>query len=644
MSDTCVLAVGAVSALGLGRAAYQAAFEGEPARCALARDPALEAAGLAKPFAGRAPADLGVAPSGDRALDLLSSAFSQVLRSLDAIRPDWRSERVGVALGSSSGGMLMAERFFAGRASGMSPDDLAPLARNATYFAPFEGALKIHGLTGAVKQTQILAACSASTVAIGLAMRWLDRGACDIVLAGGYDGLSVFVASGFEVLRATTAQRPRPFRVGRDGMSLGEGAGILALVRGDDTRGAPPLFWLAGFGASTDAVHITAPDRTGAGLERAGRAALADAGLSKNQNNKDAQSRPVDLVSAHATATPFNDAMESKAIAALADPSSPPCVHPFKAQIGHTLGAAGVLETLAAADALREGIAPAAAGDGDLDPEAPALLLPRGERRDLRLALKLSAAFGGANAALALTTERIGRRPGPPRPVFLRAHAHVTAADLDALSAATGVPKDRLARLDALCRLGVSAVAALAALVGRDALRGAGIAAGHGLATLDTNELFDARRRARGPTSVEPRAFPATSPNALPGECAILYQLTGPSFAASAGLDGATEALVGAAELVAAGDADRMVVVAADDAGPVARDLLRYAGLSHRPLDRGAVALLLDASPPSSPQSPQSPPPERSPTPIDLAEAPDHENSPIGHLALLRWVAKQGAQ
>lgn len=620
MSDTCVIAVGAVSALGLGRDAYRAAIDGEPARCALNRDPALAAAGLAKPFAGRAPADLGVPASADRALDLLSSALTSVIQSLDAIRPDWRSERIGVAIGSSSGGMLVAERFFAGRASGLSPAELAPLARGATYFAPFEGALRIHGLEGAVKQTQILAACSASTIAIGLAMRWLDRGACDIALAGGYDALSVFVASGFEVLRATTASRPRPFRVGRDGMSLGEGAGILAIVRNEDTRGAQPLFQLAGFGASTDAVHITAPDRTGAGLARAGHAALADAGFATSS---------IDLVSAHATATPFNDAMESKAIAALSEGApAPPCVHPFKAQVGHTLGASGVLEALAAADSLREQIAPAAAGDGELDPDASVVLLPRSERRDLRGALKLSAAFGGANAALALAHTTRGRRPNPPRPVFVRAHAHVTTADLGALAEATGVPRDRLARLDPLCRLGVSALAALAALVGRELLRGAGIAAGHGLATIDTNELFDARRRARGPTSVEPRAFPATSPNAVAGEAAILYQLTGPSFAASAGLDGATEALLGAAELVAASDADRMIVLAADDAGPVARDLLRLAGLAHRPLERGAVALLLDASP------------EGSLSQVDLDAAPDHAGSPVGHLALLRRLAE----
>jgi hypothetical protein len=115
------------------------------------------------------------------------------------------------------------------------------------------------------------------------------------------------------------------------------------------------------------------------------------------------------------------------------------------------------------------------------------------------------------------------------------------------------------------------------------------------LATIDTNEGYDARRRARGAASVEPRVFPATSPNALVGECALVFGLTGPSFAVSSSLDGATEALAAGIELVAAGDTDRLVVVAADDAGPVAHDLLALAGWSNRALARGAVAILLVA-------------------------------------------------
>jgi 3-oxoacyl-[acyl-carrier-protein] synthase-1/3-oxoacyl-[acyl-carrier-protein] synthase II len=618
--DACAIAVGAVSGLGLGPAAYRVAIAGEPARSAIARDPALEAAGLAKPFASRAPADLGVAPGADRATDLLRAALGQALAALGEARPGWRSERLGIAIGTSSGGMLTAERFFAARAAGAATPELA---RGATYFAPLDDALAAFGLAGVARRTQILAACAASAIAAGLGLRWLELGLCDVVLTGGYDGVSAFVASGFEALRATTASRPRPFRVGRDGMSLGEGAAVAALVRGDDTRGARVLARFAGFGASNDAVHVTAPDRTGGGLARAGTAALADAGLT---------AAGIDLVSAHGTSTPFNDAMESRAVAALFEGVAAPVVHPFKAQIGHTLGAAGILESLAAADALASGVAPAAAGGDDgalLDPDAPARLLDRAEAGALRGALKLSAAFGGSNAALVLVPPDAsgGRASRVARPVYLRASAHVEAADLVALAAATGVARDRLARLDPLCRLGLSAVAALAAEVGRDALAGAGVVAGHALATIDTNEGFDARRRARGATMVEPRVFPATSPNALTGECAIVYKLTGPSFASGAGLDGAMEALRSAAELVAAGDAEKMVVVAADDAGPAARALVELAGWGARRLSVGAVAVLLCSEAAGTMRE----------VAIDVPVR--HEgDGPIGHLALQDWL------
>ncbi|MFT3776055.1 MAG: beta-ketoacyl synthase N-terminal-like domain-containing protein [Minicystis sp.] len=620
--DACAIAVGAISGLGVGEAAYRAGIEGEGARSAIARDAELVEAGLAKPFAARAPADAGVAPSADRATDLLRAALAQAAAGLDLARPGWRGERVGVAIGTSSGGMITATRFFAARARG---EATAELARGATYFAPLDDALAALGIAALARRTQVLAACAASAIAAGMALRWLERGACDVVLAGGYDGVSVFVAAGFEALRATTASRPRPFRVGRDGMSLGEGAAVLGLVRGDDVRGARVYARVAGFGGSNDAVHITAPDRTGSGLARAGMAALADAGVPAAR---------IELVSAHATATPFNDAMESRAIAAMLGDAQAAVVHPFKAQIGHTLGAAGVLEALAAADALATGVAPAAAGGDDgapLDPDAPALLLDRGERRSLRGAIKLAAAFGGTNGALVLVPPDApsGRPARALRKVYLRASARTDSTDLTVLSAATGVPRDRLARLDNVCRLGLGAVAALAAEVGRDAIAGAGIVAGHGLATIDTNDGFDARRRARGATAVEPRVFPATSPNAIVGECAIVFKLTGPSFAVGAGLDGGLEALAAAADLVAAGDADCVVVVAADDAGPVAHDLLRLAGWDARPLARGAVALLVTSEP------------EGTLCEVGLDELAAHDgDGPIGHLSLVRWLGR----
>src|ERR1700734_4248285 len=99
--DACAIAVGAVSALGVGAAAYAGGPPGTPPRSAIARDPALVEAGLARPFAARAPADLGVELGPDRASDLLRAALDQVIAQLDASRPAWRSERIGVAIGTS---------------------------------------------------------------------------------------------------------------------------------------------------------------------------------------------------------------------------------------------------------------------------------------------------------------------------------------------------------------------------------------------------------------------------------------------------------------------------------------------------------------------------------------------------------------
>ncbi len=610
MSEIWAIAVGAVSPLGCGREAYALEQPGQAARTAIGRDDMLAQAGLARPNLARAPADLGVAALGDdRASNLLLAAFEQLCAQLDGRRAGWRQQRLGVCVGSSSGGMLSAEELFSARAEDqvVSPS----LARRATYFAPLDFALQRCALAP-TKRSQILAACASSTIALGLAARWLQRDACDLVLAGGYDAVSLFVAAGFEAIRATTPSSPQPFRQGRAGMALGEGAALVALVRPSD--GLEPLFRIAGFGASSDAVHITAPDREGAGLIRAGRAALEEAGCSGKR---------VDLVSAHATATPYNDAAEAKAIHALCGRPTP-VVHPFKAQIGHTLGAAGVLEALAAVDGLRRGIAPPSWGDAPLDPDAEVTLLERAESRPLRTALKLSAAFGGVSAALLLTTEQRTAALRPLRPVHVVAHASVNAIDKAWLAEASGIARDRLARIDPLGQLALSAVAKLAQKEGRAALDGAGVVAGHSLATLDTNERFNERLLKKGPRLVDPRLFPATSPNACAGHCAIAFGLHGPNFAVGAGLCGSLEALLAAAELVAAGDVERMVVVAADDAGAAARhwaDLL----CPDRPQEHGAVALLLE--------------PGQGSQQVDLDMSFSHDSGPIGQLALRAWLA-----
>jgi 3-oxoacyl-[acyl-carrier-protein] synthase-1/3-oxoacyl-[acyl-carrier-protein] synthase II len=373
------------------------------------------------------------------------------------------------------------------------------------------------------------------------------------------------------------------------------------------------LFRVSGFGASADAVHITAPDRSGAGLVRAARAALADAACEPSR---------VGLVSAHATSTPFNDGAEAKALRELFDPL--PLVHPFKAQIGHTLGAAGVLELLAATHALEEQVAPAAAGDAPLDPEATVPMLEHAEPRRLDAALKLAAAFGGVTAALVAQREPSNRRPRPLRAVRVVGHAAVGDVPIDrvALADATGVPRDKLARIDDLGQLALAATAALASALGREALNGAGVVAGYALATLATNEIFNRRLIDKGPRWVDPRLFPATTPNSGAGHVAIAFGLTGPNFAVNGGLNGGLEAVAAAAELVAAGDADRMLVIAADDAGPAARSWVELV-TPDRAHARGAVALLLEAGEPGA---------------LDLDMPIEHHRGAIGHLPLLEWL------
>jgi 3-oxoacyl-[acyl-carrier-protein] synthase II len=572
--SAAIVAFGARSGLGRGRAAFAVGVPGDVAKVAIRRDAELESAGFARPFAARA----HVAGGGDRATALLAEALGDCFEALDERLPSWRSARVGLALGTSSGGMLAAETFFA-RLDGAAPSSAAEAAR-ATYFAPMLDAVaRVLGPGRALAPaTLVLGACASSAIAIGLATRWLAEGACDLAIAGGFDAVSTFVASGFEALRATSATAPRPFRVGRDGMALGEGAAVVALVPTDTNGVKGSLGYVTGFGATSDAVHITAPDRTGDGLARAARAALDEQGNPR-----------VDLVSAHATATPFNDAAEARAIAQVGALDA--VVHPFKAQIGHTLGAAGALESLAALDALARGVLPAAAGEGAIDDDARVRLLDRAMAGDARVALKLASAFGGANAALVLARDAASSRRACHDSPWITRAAWVRALPApESMATSLGAPLDRLARCDGAALWALAAIDALVARVGRDALKGAGVVVGATIATLETNATFAARLREKGARFVEPRRFPYTSPNAAAGECSLAFGLRGPSFAVGAGLHAAVEALVTAVTLVRAGDAERIVVVAADDVGPAVHAWSRATGV---PLTPGAVALLV---------------------------------------------------
>ncbi len=250
----------------------------------------------------------------------------------------------------------------------------------------------------------VVSACAAGAHAIGAAIRAISCGEADAMLAGGAEAaLTPLARAAFAAMDATSREGvSRPFDVRRDGFVMGEGAGVLVLEDGERARarGARVLATLRGYGASSDAHHLTAPDAAGHGAARAIGAALADAGV---------EAARIDYVNAHGTSTPLNDAAETRALKlALGEHAARVPVSSLKGSTGHLLGAAGAVEALATVLALRERKAPPTVGLERADPELDLDYVPGAARPLARadgtppLAISDSFGFGGHNAVLVI--------------------------------------------------------------------------------------------------------------------------------------------------------------------------------------------------------------------------------------------------
>jgi 3-oxoacyl-[acyl-carrier-protein] synthase II len=259
-----------------------------------------------------------------------------------------------------------------------------------------------YGLKG--QSYGIVSACSSGAQAIGVGLRMIQAGDADVVVAGGSEAVLVDLA--FACFEAMQALSPtgisRPFDARRDGFVMGEGAGVLVLEEAAlaTERGATVLGELAGFGSTSDAHHLTAPDPASGPAARAIELALADAGLSPED---------ISYVNAHGTSTPLNDAAETLALKlALGEEHARRIpVSSTKSTIGHLLGAAGAVEAIATIEALRERVVPPTLGYEVPDPELDLDYVP-GKARPLissngaPAALSNSFAFGGHNVTLVL--------------------------------------------------------------------------------------------------------------------------------------------------------------------------------------------------------------------------------------------------
>jgi len=307
---------------------------------------------------------------------------------------------VGVFFGSSTGGMWEAEAFFQDFLTMRRRSRLRHLASHQVN-APGDALARHLGVTGPV--WTFSSACASGALALGAALEAVRSGEVEVALAGGSDSLCQLTYAGFNALRSVDEGPCRPFRAGRAGMSIGEGAAVLVLepLARVLARGAVPLAVLAGAGASCDAHHMTAPDPSGTGAAAALEAALGDAGFAPEE---------IDFVNAHGTGTPLNDAAEWNALQRVfgARAAELP-VTATKALLGHLLGSAGAIEAVATVLCLRHGeLHPVPSGEPAASLETPgadpvpvALVLDRPlPLPGARAAVSTSLAFGGSNAAL----------------------------------------------------------------------------------------------------------------------------------------------------------------------------------------------------------------------------------------------------
>ncbi|MEO1765630.1 beta-ketoacyl-ACP synthase II [Thiobacter aerophilum] len=328
------------------------------------------------------------------------AASIQALRDAGIDPKPTDAERFGVIVGSGIGGLPMIEATH-GEYLANGPRRISPFFIPATIINMISGNLSIlYGFQG--PNLAIVTACTTATHCIGEAARLIRYGDADVMVAGGAEAtVSPLAIGGFASAKALStrnddpATASRPWDVGRDGFVLGEGAGVLVLEEYQRAlaRGARIYCEIAGFGMGADAHHMTAPCEDGAGAARCMRNALRDAGITPEE---------VDYINAHGTSTPLGDKAETLGVkVALGDHAKRIVMSSTKSMTGHLLGAAGGVEAVFTALAVRDQVAPPTINLFQQDPDCDLDYAPNAARKmKIDVALSNSFGFGGTNGTL----------------------------------------------------------------------------------------------------------------------------------------------------------------------------------------------------------------------------------------------------
>lgn len=397
MPPLAIRAYSATTALGRGLAAQRQALaqrrgglrrndfgppaeHGRPLDCWIGRVDGLEAAPLPAAFARW--------ECRNNRLAWLALQQDGLLDAVTAVRLKHGADRIALVLGTSTSSIGATEEAYARLQVGADdvPRFPADLARPNVHTPHSLGAFvqEATGLRGPC--VTVATACSSSAKVFAQAARLISAGFADAALVGGVDTLCGSVLFGFNALQLVSAQPCRPFDVARDGLSLGEAGGFAVLERGDAGDGG---LQLRGYGESSDAHHMSTPHPDGLGAQLAMRAALARAGIG---------AEAVGYLNLHGTATPANDSIEGAAVAAL----FPPSLHASstKGWTGHTLGAAGIVESVVALLALEHGLLPGTLNSTTPDPACGPQVRFDNAQRAIGFAMNNSFGFGGNNCSL----------------------------------------------------------------------------------------------------------------------------------------------------------------------------------------------------------------------------------------------------
>jgi 3-oxoacyl-[acyl-carrier-protein] synthase-1/3-oxoacyl-[acyl-carrier-protein] synthase II len=329
----------------------------------------------------------------NRTLILTLTVIAEALAVAGLDLESLQEQRVGIALGTTIGCSFNNETYYIDWKKGKNPDRKPVFHYLSANLA--ERVQDILGVRG--PRAVVTNACASGTNAIGLAKMWLEHDLCDIAIAGGADELSRIACHGFAGLMLISSNPCRPFDAKRDGLNLGEGAGIFVMEKEKRVlaRNGNLAGWVKGYGAASDAYHPTAPHPEGRGLQQAVRNAMANAGVAISD---------VAIINAHGTGTQANDSAETSGLQALGFGKTVCPIVSTKGATGHTLGAAGGIAAVLTLLALNNGETFGTIGCRTPDSNLGVAVLAENEQTALigRTGMSQSLAFGGGNAALIL--------------------------------------------------------------------------------------------------------------------------------------------------------------------------------------------------------------------------------------------------